>query len=153
MTLLRDARPADLEVVSALALRSKAHWGYDRAFIEACRAELTFTPERLTRERVRVAVDGGVVVGVSALLLERPDAELTALFVEPGAIGGGIGKKLFDEAADMARAHGARRLIIEADPNARVWYEARGARCVGEVLSGSIPGRTLPELALLLDQR
>ena len=40
---LRAARPEEAAAISALALRSKAHWGYDEAFLAACRAELTWT--------------------------------------------------------------------------------------------------------------
>ena len=41
---VRAARPAEAEAISALALRSKAHWGYDPAFLEACREDLTIDP-------------------------------------------------------------------------------------------------------------
>jgi GNAT superfamily N-acetyltransferase len=148
MTILRDGTLADLVLVSDLALRSKAHWGYDPAFLEACRAELTFTPERLVRERVRVVASESSIFGVASLSFDEPDAELTALFVAPSEMGRGIGQRLFADALLAARQRGARRLIIEADPNAVAWYEARGAARIGEVPSGSIPGRMLPQLGL-----
>ena len=39
--MIRDASPGDCEALSALAFSSKAHWGYDDAFMAACRDELT----------------------------------------------------------------------------------------------------------------
>jgi hypothetical protein len=39
-TIIRPAQADEVEALTALALRSKAHWGYDDAFMEACRAEL-----------------------------------------------------------------------------------------------------------------
>ena len=42
---IRRARPDEAALLSALALRSKAYWGYDTAFIEACVAALTIVPE------------------------------------------------------------------------------------------------------------
>src|SRR5262245_50602955 len=42
---------------------------------------------------------------------------------------------------------GARRLLIESDTDAAPFYRRMGARDVGVVASGSIPGRLLPRLA------
>jgi hypothetical protein len=38
---IRPARPDEAGAISALALRSKGHWGYDAAFLAACRENLT----------------------------------------------------------------------------------------------------------------
>lgn len=43
MPVLRRARASDAAALSALALISKAHWGYDEAFMQACHDELTYT--------------------------------------------------------------------------------------------------------------
>lgn len=150
---LRAPEPAELSQVSELALRSKAHWGYDAAFIAACRDELAFDPARLERERVRIAEDEGVIVGVAAIAFDEGEAELTALFVDPTRLGRGIGGRLLDDAIAAAALHGARRLVIESDPNAAAWYEARGALRIGDAPSGSIPGRRLPKLAIAIEAR
>ena len=50
---LRPARIEDLEALSALCLRSKAHWGYDAAFMAAWGQELTLTPLGPHPERSR----------------------------------------------------------------------------------------------------
>lgn len=152
MPSIRDAVEGDLTVLSDLALRSKAHWGYDGAFLDACRAELTITPARLARERVRVAEDGRGVLGFASVAVAGPAAELMDLFVEPAYIGEGVGVALFDDAVALAVAAGARSMRIEADPNAEDWYVARGATPVGRAPSGSIPGRLLPVLQLDLGQ-
>lgn len=44
---VRSATEDECEALSRLAIRSKSHWGYDDAFLEACRAELTVVPEDL----------------------------------------------------------------------------------------------------------
>ena len=38
---IRTPRPDELSSLSDLCFRSKAVWGYDAAFMEACRGELT----------------------------------------------------------------------------------------------------------------
>src|SRR5262249_26470268 len=111
---IRDAVPADCAMLSALAFASKAHWGYDDAFMEACRDELTVRPDELHRITVRIAVDGEQIVGFYGV----DDTEIAWFFVRPDRMGKGIGKLLFTDACDTARCNGIAELRIEADPNA-----------------------------------
>lgn len=141
---IRPARPEEAELLTALVLRSKAHWGYDEAFIDACREELTLDEAALGRLDTAVAEEGGQVLGFAALAAEPPDGNLAMLFVEPEAIGSGVGRALFAHARGRAAALGLRRLTIEADPNAEPFYRAMGAVRIGSTPSGSIPGRELP---------
>ncbi|MDH4075211.1 MAG: GNAT family N-acetyltransferase [Acidimicrobiia bacterium] len=152
--LLRPAVEVELVELSALALRSKGYWGYDADLLEACRQELTITPDRLAREVITVATDGlgGATLGYSALALDQPTAGLADLFVEPVAIGSGVGALLLARAQSDARAAGACSLRIEADPYAAAWYRRRGARDIGTVPSGSIAGRVLPLLEIDLGE-
>ncbi|MBF9068769.1 GNAT family N-acetyltransferase [Streptacidiphilus fuscans] len=137
-----------------MVLRSKAHWGYDAAFIDACRDELTLSADDLTRRHVMVAERGGHAVGIAALGEgEPPEGALDLLYVDPSAIGQGVGGLLFAQACAVARAAGFSRLTIDADPHAEAFYLSRGAVRIGESPSGSIPGRMLPLLAVELDGR
>ncbi|MEM8726472.1 MAG: hypothetical protein AAGE86_13220, partial [Pseudomonadota bacterium] len=45
----------ELANASSLCLRSKAHWGYDAGFIDACREELSLKPTDLQNSKVMVA--------------------------------------------------------------------------------------------------
>lgn len=144
---LRPATADDAAELSVLALRSKGIWGYDHAFLEACRDELTVAPDVIEERRTIAAVDGsGRAVGFATLEGEPPDGELGMLFVEPDRIGTGVGGMLWRDAARRAAALGFRSLRIEADPGAAPFYETMGARVVGTTPSGSIPGRRLPVL-------
>lgn len=144
--VLRPATIADLAPLSELAFRSKGHWGYDDEFLAACRSELTLTKERLVSEQIVVADVDGDRMGFFALALCPPRSELVDLFVEPAAIGTGVGRILWDEMLERAAAGRAAWVEIEADPNATDWYIRRGAQHIGCVPSGSIPGRELPIL-------
>lgn len=152
---LRPARGDEAHALTELALRSKAYWGYDAEFIEACRAALTVDPEHIASGRVVVAVVDGQLGGFWTLVGEPPVAEVEALFVEPEHIGAGvgIGTTLFVALCDAARAAAFTRLLIEADPDAAGFYEHLGAVRIGDRPSGSIPGRTLPLLELDLADR
>jgi GNAT superfamily N-acetyltransferase len=143
--LIRDARADDCDALSALAFASKAHWGYDDAFMEACRAELTVTPSDLERVSLRVAEQDGSIVGFHAV---DDGDEILWFFVAPEHMGKGIGAALFADACRVARDRGVTTLRIEADPYAAEFYERMGAVRIGVAPSASIPGRDLPLLSI-----
>lgn len=145
---IRPARPGEATALSALALRSKAHWGYDAAFLDACRAELTLRDDELTARRTLVAELAGAIAGFGTLEGDPPYGELGMLFVEPAAIGRGVGGTLLAALVAAAREERFTRLAIDADPNAEAFYLAQGAVRAGEVASGAVPGRVLPRLEL-----
>ncbi len=138
----------DLEQLSALCLRSKAHWGYDAAFMAACETELTLTADDLDAGGLAMVRVAGEPAGLVQVMIEDGEAELHKLFVDPRFMGRGLGARLMDWARQEARARGARRMKIAADPDAVPFYRRMGAVPVGEVPSESIPGRSLPLLAL-----
>ena len=67
---LRQARKMELSELSALCMRSKAHWGYDDSFVAACRAELTLGLHDLDENLMRVAEQEGAPVGVAQISLQ-----------------------------------------------------------------------------------
>jgi GNAT superfamily N-acetyltransferase len=151
---IRAARVEEAAFLSDLALRSKAHWGYDDAFIEACRDELSLDASRLDDASFQcfVAEGRGATVGFYSLLrLADEDCELEALFVEPASIGTGVGRALIQHAIGQATVLGCSRLIIQGDPNASGFYVAAGGRQIGSRESGSIAGRYLPVFEIGLD--
>ncbi len=132
--------------LSELCLRSKAVWGYDAAFMAACTDELTLGPGDLASSDLVVADADGELAGIAQLSVEGTAAELDKLYVDPRRLGQGIGRALFCWAVEQARAGGAIRMTIDADPHAQAIYERMGARLTGTAPSGSIPGRMLPKL-------
>jgi GNAT superfamily N-acetyltransferase len=142
---LRPAAVADAARLSAIAQAAKAYWGYPPEWLELWRPELTFDAAALERDWVWVAERDGRAVAVVALSGDAPEAELGHLWVEPAAMGMGLGRVLFEAAAAEARRRGARRLRIVADPHAESFYEHLGAYRVGAVPSRPA-GRTLPLL-------
>jgi GNAT superfamily N-acetyltransferase len=141
---LRDARKSELPSLSELCLRSKAVWGYDDAFMTACRTELTLRPDELRSTSLQLAVRDSTVVGLTQVKVTDTDADLLKLFVEPALLRSGVGRLLFDWATTRARGLGAVRMMIEADPGAAPFYERMGARHAGFAPSQSILGRMLP---------
>ncbi|GIH09747.1 N-acetyltransferase [Rhizocola hellebori] len=141
---LRAARPGEAAELTELVMRSKAHWGYDEEFLDRVRPALTVGDHQLPT--TVVAEYDGREAGVATLIGEPPEGELDLLFVDPWAIGLGIGKALFLDSLDRARLRGFTRLLIESDPYAEEFYLHMGAVRIGETVS-SATGRSLPLLA------
>jgi GNAT superfamily N-acetyltransferase len=147
------ADPALAGALSELARRSKGHWPYPAAWLEAWRAELTFTPQWIREHEVCAAMLEGEPVGVYALAGDGAVLELEHFWVCPRRMGRGVGRRLLEHAADRARARGAEAIEIDSDPYAEAFYRRLGARAVGRTpapMPGA-PDRFLPRLRLELD--
>lgn len=145
MAGVRLARAGEAKSLTALCLRSKAHWGYDADFMRLCVPSLTVNEESIAEGRVLVAIDAdGRTIGTVSVGRDGDDAELALMFVDPAAIGGGTGRTLFEAAVTLARGLGYRRMTILADVNAAPFYERMGARFLRNEPSDAIPGRVLP---------
>ena len=150
--MIRPARPGEAAALSDLALRSKAHWGYDAAFIAACRAELTVTPAQAASGRTYVYEEDGRALGFYLLEIRNGSADVAMLFVAPAALGRGIGRALWAHLVGEARRLELAKVSVASDPNAEPFYRAMGATTVGTAPSGSIPGRRLPLMELALGE-
>lgn len=150
---VREARAGEAAVLSDIAFRSKAYWGYSEDFMRACRAELTYGPGDLECMYFALVEDPGIVGFYALDRISADEVELDALFVVPEAIGRGYGRALVEHARRSARGMGARTIVIQGDPNAEPFYLAMGAVATGERESHSIPGRFLPTFAIRLDRR
>ncbi|MEM6665111.1 MAG: GNAT family N-acetyltransferase [Pseudomonadota bacterium] len=153
MGVVRRAYPSEAPALSDLAFRSKAHWGYDASFMDACRAELTIDPARCEAGAVYVYDTGGGPRGVYDLSASQATADLELFYIDPAAMGRGIGRKLFLHLKQRAHRAGLSQITIDADPNAARFYEHMGAHRSGSSPSGSIPGRFLPRLTYFLPGR
>jgi GNAT superfamily N-acetyltransferase len=147
---IRRARFEEASELTALAFRSKASWGYDEAFLDASRPDLTVGEELVRSGRVFVAELDDGIAGFASLVGDPPRLELAHLFVEPESIGRGVGRKLFEHVAAEARRRGAIELVVESDPNAEGFYRAMGAERIGTAPSIVNPGRHLPLLRVVL---
>lgn len=123
---MRPAQCSDAPLLSELAFRSKAYWGYSEEFMEACREELSVSAEDIehpARDYVVCEVGGSVVGYCSIEQISQSQCELEALFVEPQHIGCGYGRLLIEAAKLWASQRGARSLLIQGDPmqNGSMW--------------------------------
>lgn len=146
----RKAEASDAPALSDLAFRSKAHWGYAPAQLDAWRENLTLSPHWVSLHPTHVAEIGGRIAGFFALLAEHGQWKLEHFWVAPEAMGQGVGRSMLTSAMAVARQVGASELIIDSDPNAEGFYQACGAIRIGSLpapIEGE-PHRELPVLRL-----
>ncbi|MGX5725994.1 GNAT family N-acetyltransferase [Metapseudomonas otitidis] len=128
--VLRPARGTDAPALSALAKRSKAHWGYPEAWLDAWDAALTLSPAQLASHYAVLAAADGQPLGFYGLEHDEDGWQLEHCWIEPSAMGRGHGRRLVEHALAVARGLGAASLTVESDPSARGFYERLGARHV-----------------------
>lgn len=150
--IIEEAKVDDAEYLTRLAFASKRHWGYDDAFMERCRIELTVRADHIEDRPTYVARAADQILGFYILVsMNASCMELDMLFVEPSSIGDGVGGALMRHAMNVARDRGASTLRIVADPFAAPFYEHFGARLIGTSISPST-GRALPEYEVSLSE-
>lgn len=144
---IRRARAGEASEITAIAVASKASWGYDQAFITTALPELVVNEEDIARDHVDVLEADARLLGYVRLRdlgTEADAAELVDLFVIPEGLGQGHGRRLFEHACAVARAWGRHELRWESDPHAEAFYRHLGAERTGEAASRLFPGRVLP---------
>lgn len=146
---IRNADSAEAARLTEIAFAAKRFWRYPDAWIEIWRDELTIEPDYIANNRVLCAIIDGEIIGWCGLVLEPDCAWIEHCWVDPPAIGRGIGRRLLDRLIEQAHALGAAEIKTIADPNAADFYAKAGFRYVGEHPSAP-PGRMLPVLALRL---
>ncbi|MEL7117182.1 MAG: GNAT family N-acetyltransferase [Pseudomonadota bacterium] len=136
--------------MTELALRSKAHWGYDAATVEAHRPLFTIEPADLETTEVWCLSEDAHQIAMIQLWADGPVCHLAMLFVDPALIGQGLGRRSFAFACDRAKALGCSIMSIKSDPGAAPFYEAMGAELVETLHSRIVPGEPLPRFEITL---
>jgi len=148
---IRRARPAEAGRLTEIAFAAKAVWGYSPSFMARCRASLAVDPADILPRCFHLAeAADGEVLGFYGFKPEPDGIGLSHLFVQPAAIGRGVGRALWDHAVAEARRLGPDRLIVVSDPNAAGFYLRMGAESAGGRLSEVEPERVLPVFRLRL---
>lgn len=147
---IRPARAGEAALLSALALKSKAHWGYDADFLARCLPLLTVSADEIAAGDVFLAERQGRICGFYGLGVEpdeagRPVPEVAYFFVDPHTMGQGVGRALWAHLEGEVLRRGWPLLQIASDPGAEGFYLRMGAARIGERPVG-VGGRALPML-------
>jgi GNAT superfamily N-acetyltransferase len=135
---------SDANLLTEIALTSKAFWGYSDEQIKSWVSDLTVSEEMIKEMIVYKFIFETQIVGF--YILNQPKEktiELEFLFVLPKFIGKGIGNKLINHAFEKAISLRCTLMNLLADPNAVPFYKSKGFEIIDEKES-SISGRFLP---------
>lgn len=94
--MIQKATIKDTNLLTNIALLSKAHWGYSDELIESWRSDLTVTPKMIKSLFAYKFIQNNKITGF--YILNQPivnNIELEMLFVFPEFIGKGIGKNYY----------------------------------------------------------
>ncbi|MDP9009598.1 MAG: GNAT family N-acetyltransferase [Pseudomonadota bacterium] len=139
--IIRPAIPADRKELEALQLRASLVNEGDREALLLHPDAIDLPIELIKSGGVFVLEQHGAVVGFSAILArEDGDTELDALFVEPSIQRQGIGKRLVEHCAKMARSKGSTSLHVVGNPHAEQFYLACGFSIIGRFETRFGPG-------------
>jgi GNAT superfamily N-acetyltransferase len=125
------AKPEDADALTEIAFAAKRHWNYPESWIQTWREILTMHPEFISANVAYFAMEDNRAVGFYVLTTESDGIHLDHLWITPVAMGRGIGRALFEHAAEQAKQLRFQAVKIEADPNAEGFYQRMGARRVG----------------------
>jgi GNAT superfamily N-acetyltransferase len=144
--MIRPAIPAERQTLEALQLRASMGNEGDREALLLHPDAIDLPVEQIIAGGVFVLEQEGAVVGFSAILpREDGDTELDALFVEPRIQRRGVGKRLVEHCAEIARSKGSTTLHVIGNPHAEQFYLA----CVFSII-GSFDTRFGPGLLMRL---
>jgi len=149
---IRPAFLTEAEAISALAIRSKAIWGYPEEQMAIFRQELLLSEGQIVSKQTHVIENDGEIAGYYTLLPhDERTLELEHLFVEPTKLRQGYGSQLFHHACQTALKANFQVLVVQSDPNAADFYKALGGYLTREIPS-SIPGRLIPYFEFNLEK-
>ena len=131
---IRLARRDEQMMLESLQRRASLSNPGDRDALLANPDAIALPIEQITSDCVFIAERDGVVAGFAAVV-PRPDggAELDGLFVEPHLWKHGIGRRLVEHVAEVARVRAATFLHVVGNPHAEGFYVSCGFRMTGTV--------------------
>ncbi len=129
---IRPAIPAERKELEALQWRASLGNEGDRDALLRHPDAIDLPAEQIAAGGVFVLEQDGAIVGFSAILSRADgDTELDALFVEPQIQRQGIGRKLLEHCAAVARSAGSRALHVIGNAHAKEFYLSCGFEILG----------------------
>ena len=131
---IRPARAGEQRQLEALQRRASLANPGDRDALLAHPDAICIPIDQISEGHVFVAERLGEVLGFASVI-PRSDgqAELDALFVEPHTWKHGVGRRLIDHCAAVAKQRAAGLLHVTGNPHAEGFYLACGFRTTGTI--------------------
>lgn len=137
-------------ILSDIAFKGKSYWNYTIEQLNSWKDELTISKDYINQFEVYKLIDKKQIIGFFSLLeIDSKTIKVDYFFMYPEFIGKGNGKRLIKSVIELSIKKSAKRIILDADPNAQKFYEHFGFIKYDEFKS-SIKGRFLPQMELII---
>lgn len=145
---IKQASIHDNEDLTEITKKSKAYWGYSDEQIALWSEILTITKEYIETYSIYKLVVDAKIIGYYSFIYENGHTvKLDNLFVLPDFIGKGFGKILLNDFLLHIHNKGIKKVILQSDPNAEMFYKRFGFIKTGQIET-SIKDRYLPVMEL-----
>jgi ribosomal protein S18 acetylase RimI-like enzyme len=137
------AKKTDHLVLSEIARKSKAKWGYPEEWLDLWNDVLQISADHISRyPTYKLLVNGGII-GFCSLEIDQSSIEVLHLWVLPKHGRRGYGSDLLSFCLSHHLTDNIRIVKVESDPNAVPFYEKFGFKTLRQIDS-TPKGRKLP---------
>jgi len=138
--------------LTEITFAGKSFWGYDNVQLEKWRSDLTISADYITdNETYKLVLNEETIGYFSIIKVDNDTIILDNIFLLPDYIGKGYGRFLMLDCIERAKIQQAKRIILDAEPNAENFYRNFGFETIGQFES-SIKNRFLPQMQLILSE-
>lgn len=152
MQNIRSAKADEYEILSDIAIKSEAYWGYDPDYMDKFKYTYNVSAEFINNNPTVIIEKDKNIIGFYGLLIEEHEVSLEYFFIEPKYIGQGHGKSLWGYLVEDCKNLGIKEFSIVTSPQAKEFYEKMGAIPCGEVESLLKKGRMIPRLIYTIEK-
>lgn len=147
---IETAQKEDSVTLTDITYKGKAFWGYSAEQLERWKNELTISPEYIEKhETYKLLIEHETIGYYSFLKIDDDTIKLDNIFLLPEYIGKGYGRILMLDCIHKSKILQAKRIILDAEPNAEGFYKRLGFETYNRMES-SIKRRLLPQMELYL---
>ncbi|HRD68997.1 MAG TPA: GNAT family N-acetyltransferase [Legionella sp.] len=137
----------DLDEINLLMHRSKAHWGYNEAFMNQFMQLFQIKADYLEKNTVKLlgefsGTQCNKMIGFYSFGLNAEGLhELDNFFIDPEYIGKGFGKKMWHRLIEDLQFCDVKKFTLWSDPGAESFYKKMGCIKIGVKKSPMMPNR------------
>ncbi len=123
----------DVEELSAVAIRSKRHWGYSKEAMELWNQNLTITEDFIQTHTVIKATLEDEIVGFFALEEIKPTTRIAQYWIDTPYMRKGYGSVMYDYLKNYLKSKNVEKVTLVMDPNGLAFFERKGAKILSKI--------------------
>lgn len=146
MVNMRNAKEDEYIILTDIATKSEAYWGYDSDYMDKFKNIYNVSKEFIINNPTVIIEENKNIIGFYGIINKSSEVSLEYFFIEPKYIGKGYGKLLWNFLIKNCKNLGIREFSIVTSPQAKEFYVKMGATPCGKVESLLSKGRMIPKL-------